>query len=133
MGTAMRVPTSVEPPPHVLSGGSSSPALPHQALEQPLQLRALPQAAELTRERPVGVPRGPGKGWVRVRPARGRWTRGVGVGTGSRAHLGAAGRAAEPGRRSNGNSRKGPAAMVGAAGAGRVLSATATGPPPPHL
>lgn len=56
--------------------GPASPALPDQSLEQALQPRALPQAAELARERPVRVSRGPEEGMTA--PQRIRAKQGVG-------------------------------------------------------
>lgn len=56
--------------------GPASPALPDQSLEQALQPRAFPQAAELARERPVRVSRGPEEGVTA--PQRIRAKQGVG-------------------------------------------------------
>lgn len=66
-----------------------SPALPHQALQQPLQPRALPQAAELAGESPVRVSRGPAEG-TRRGPGGG----GGGGGGQGRGGVGAGGRGA---------------------------------------
>lgn len=70
------------------SARRSSPALAHQALEQPLQPCAVPQAAELAGERPVRVPWGPGEGMAGPRAVsvpgegRGGGVRGAGLGRG---------------------------------------------------
>lgn len=105
-----------------------SPALPHQALQQPLQPRALPQAAELAGESPVRVSRGPAEGtrrgpgvWGGSGPGRGG--SGRARGPGPRAHLGGAGRAAQPRSSGGGSSSSSSSrARVAMVGAGRGLS-----------
>lgn len=106
-----------KPPPH-----PASPALPHQTLQQPLEPRALPQAAELAGERPVRVSPGPGGGRGSGSGPRGGRVRPGAVGPGGRLTWGARGARRSP---------RGAAAAAGGAGGpwrgrARELSAAAT-------